>query len=90
MERIGHLEKRPDARSQILAVGTLACPACDAPVAPGPRPLLPPDALSCPVCAHGAPVRDFLSLGTPARPARVAVRVLVAATAAAPRRRRTG
>jgi hypothetical protein len=75
MERIEHFEKRTDAKSQLLAVGTLACPECDAPVAPGPMPLLPPDPLSCPICDHGAPVRDFLSLKTPSRPARVAVRV---------------
>jgi hypothetical protein len=28
MERIGHFEKREDERSQIVAVGTLACPEC--------------------------------------------------------------
>jgi hypothetical protein len=75
MERIGHFEKREDHRSRLLAVGTLACPECDAPVAPGPLPLLPPDPLSCPVCSHGGAVRDFLSLAHPSRPARVAVRI---------------
>jgi uncharacterized paraquat-inducible protein A len=75
MERIGHFEKREDERSQIVAVGTLACPECDAPVAPGPLPLAPHHALSCPVCGHGAAVREFLSLAQPSRPARVAVRV---------------
>ena len=75
MERIHHLEKRDDARSQVVALGTLACPECDAPVATGPLPLLPPDPLSCPVCAHGAAVRDFLSLDSPTRPARVQVRI---------------
>ena len=75
MERIGHFEKREDHRSQIVAVGTLACPECDAPVAPGPLALVPHDPLSCPVCAHAARVRDFLSLAPPSRPARVAVRV---------------
>jgi hypothetical protein len=75
MERIGHFEKREDERSQIVAVGTLACPECDAPVAPGPTPLAPHEPLSCPVCAHAGAVRDFLSLTPPTRPARVAVRV---------------
>lgn len=75
MERIGHFEKREDERSQIVAVGTLACPECDAPVAPGPRPLAPHEPLTCPVCSHGGPVREFLSLTPPTRPARVAVRV---------------
>jgi hypothetical protein len=71
----GPQERRDDARSQLVAVGTLACPACDAPVAPGDRPLLPPEPLSCPVCSHDAPVRDFLSLDRPTRPAHVEVRV---------------
>ena len=31
---------------------------------------------ACPFCEHGGAVRDFLSLADPARPARVAVRVL--------------
>jgi hypothetical protein len=75
MERIGHFEKREDERSQIVAVGTLACPECDAPVAPGPLPLAPHDVLNCPVCGHAGAVRDFLSLAQPSRPARVAVRV---------------
>ena len=74
MERVGHFEKRIERRSQVVALGTLACPACDAPVAPG-RPLRSPEPLSCPVCAHGAAVRDFLSLDQPTRPARVQVRI---------------
>jgi hypothetical protein len=75
MERVGHFEKRIERRSQVVALGTLACPACDAPVAPGERPLRPSEALRCPVCAHGAAVRDFLSLDQPTRPARVQVRI---------------
>ena len=62
------------ATSTRLASGTLACPECDAPVAPAGR-LSPADPLACPYCAHGGAVRDFLSLGSPARPARVVVRV---------------
>ena len=58
-----------------LATGTLACPVCDAPVAPAGV-MSPADALECPVCRHGGRVRDFLSLAAPARPARVAVRVV--------------
>jgi hypothetical protein len=58
-----------------LGTGTLACPRCDAPVAPGPTPLAPPDPVACPYCGHGAPVRDFLSLESPARPARVEITV---------------
>jgi hypothetical protein len=79
MERIGHFEKGEDQRSQIVAHGTLACPECDAPVSPGDRPLAPREPLSCPVCAHGAAVRDFLSLAPPTRPARVVVRVTLPA-----------
>ena len=63
------------ARSTRLASGTLACPACDAPVSPGGARLAPPDPLVCPFCHHGGRVRDFLSLGEPTRPARVVVRV---------------
>lgn len=62
-------------RSTHLATGTLACPSCDAPVAPGPDPLAPADPLSCPVCLRAGAVRDFLSLAAPSRPARVDVRV---------------
>jgi hypothetical protein len=58
-----------------LGTGTLACPRCDAPVAPGDAPLAPADAVACPYCDHGGRVRDFLSLDDPARPARVEIRV---------------
>jgi len=66
-------EERRLGRSSRLASGTLACPACDAPVAPGPIPLAVAHAIGCPYCRHVAPVRDFLSLASPSRPARVAV-----------------
>jgi hypothetical protein len=59
-----------------LGTGTLACPRCDAPVAPGDRPIAPPDPLHCPFCGHAGAVRDFLSLAAPERPARVEVRVI--------------
>lgn len=79
-ERIGRLagtqEERRVARSSLLATGTLACPACDAPVAPPTWALTPADAVACPFCYHGARARDFLSIEAPARPARVDVRVV--------------
>lgn len=69
-------EERRDARSARVAAGTLACPACDAPVALTSGPVAPADPLACPFCGHAAAVRDFLSLATPSRPARVEVRVV--------------
>jgi hypothetical protein len=62
-------------RSTRLGVGTLACPRCDAPVAPA-GPLSPVAVIACPFCGHGGPLREFLSLGAPTRPARVVVRVV--------------
>jgi hypothetical protein len=38
--------------------------------------MTPAQAVGCPYCGHAAAVRDFLSLAAPARPARVAVRVV--------------
>ena len=67
---------RLGARTGHLASGTLACPRCDAPVALAAGTASPADALGCPFCAHSASVRDFLSLTSPTRPARVAVRVV--------------
>jgi hypothetical protein len=61
--------------TSVLAEGTLACPECDAPIAPPPFPLSPADPLGCGFCEHAAAVRDFLSLAPPPRPARVVVRV---------------
>jgi hypothetical protein len=71
----GMEEERKATNTRTMAVGTLACPACDAPVAPI-GPLTPSQPLACPFCAHEARVRDFLSLATPTRPARVVVRVI--------------
>ena len=68
-------EERRDARGDRLAAGSLACPRCDAPVAIGTEPCTPAAATVCPFCGHGAPLRDFLSLAQPTRPARVIVRV---------------
>jgi hypothetical protein len=79
----GPREVRYRARSNQLAAGTLACPRCDAPVAPA-RPLSPAEWIGCPFCAHAGAVRAFLSLAPPTRPARVVVRVY------APQRRPVG
>ncbi|MHB8691377.1 MAG: hypothetical protein ACYDHH_09030 [Solirubrobacteraceae bacterium] len=68
-------ERRRAGRAGVIASGTLACARCDAPVAPGPRALAITDQLCCPFCDHSGPVRDFLSLAVPNRPARVTIRV---------------
>ena len=70
----GQEELRPTTRSGRVASGSLACGCCDAPVALA-APAALTDALTCPYCAHRGPVRDFLSLADPTRPARVVVRV---------------
>ena len=72
-------EEQRSARSSRVALGTLACPLCDAPVAPGPVALAPAAQLSCPVCLHDAAVRDFLTLGAPTRAAHVQVRAVLRA-----------
>jgi uncharacterized paraquat-inducible protein A len=74
--RQGVQEEQRRARTNLLAVGTIACPHCDAPVALPRQRLTPLDVLSCPYCDHRAPLRDFLSLDAPSRPTRVAVRVV--------------
>ncbi len=71
----GSYEERKSVRTWTLATGTLACPDCDAPVAPGESPLRPADAISCPYCLSAGRVRDFLTLEDPSRPAHVKVRV---------------
>jgi hypothetical protein len=70
-------EKRRSIRSTRLGAGTLACARCDAPVALGgvARSLM--DQLTCPYCDNHGPLRDFLSLALPTRPARVIVRVAI-------------
>src|SRR3954453_13182247 len=74
----GDHEHRP-GRSTRLGTGTLACPGCDAPVAPGPVPLMPTSRLICPFCLKAVFVRDFLSHGWPPRPALVLVPILPSA-----------
>jgi hypothetical protein len=66
---------RPREAGSTLAIGTLACPSCDAPVLPAPAGNSPADPLACGYCGEVAPVRDFLSLDEPTRPTRVAVRL---------------
>ncbi|MEA2473059.1 MAG: hypothetical protein QOE06_974 [Thermoleophilaceae bacterium] len=68
-------EERRRARSSRFARGTLACPECDAPVAPA-RAMSPAEPLECPFCERAGAVRDFLSLTSPSRPAHVDVRVV--------------
>ena len=72
----GTEEERRVTRSWRLATGTLACPLCDAPVALAAGGLSPADPLACPFCRHTGAVRDFLSLASPSRPARVEVLVI--------------
>ncbi|MBV9421346.1 MAG: hypothetical protein JOZ98_00410 [Solirubrobacterales bacterium] len=72
---VAHEEKRKAIRSTRLGVGTLACRRCDIPIAIGPDPRSAVDELTCPFCGTRGPVRDFLSLASPTRPARVVVRV---------------
>ncbi|MEA2194454.1 MAG: hypothetical protein QOG42_888 [Solirubrobacteraceae bacterium] len=74
--RVGAHEERRPSRVWRLASGTLACPCCDAPVALGGRTVKFSQDLDCPFCRHTAPLRDFLSLATPTRPARVEVRMI--------------
>jgi hypothetical protein len=69
-----HEQERRETRTGRLGVGTLACSRCDAPVAIGTDPLMLADRLTCPFCQNHAPVRDFLSLTLPIRPARVVLR----------------
>ena len=70
----GTQELRRDLTAWKLATGTLACPDCDAPIAPIGA-MAPSDPLACPVCNRAGALRDFLSLSEPTRPARVDVRV---------------
>jgi hypothetical protein len=76
VERVaGRHELRSAETTWQMATGTLACPACDAPVLPSPGGMSPRDTMSCGFCRHGGAVRDFLSLAEPTRPTRVVVRV---------------
>jgi hypothetical protein len=74
-ERIGRVHEELRLRSRVVSLGTLACPRCDAPVSPGTRALSPAEPIACPFCGEHGPVRDFLSLSTPTRPAHVEIRI---------------
>jgi hypothetical protein len=68
-------EGRRSTATDRLCGGTLACDRCDAPIDPGREPISLGQNLTCPFCRRHAPARDFLSLASPTRPARVAVRI---------------
>jgi hypothetical protein len=70
---IGHHEERSAARPWHLATGSLACPACDAPVVLTRQRARTTDALQCPFCDCSGALRDFLSLAQPPRAPRVNV-----------------
>ena len=72
-ERIGRVHEELRLRSRVVSMGTLACPRCDAPVAPGARALSPAEPIECPFCGEAGRVRDFLSLASPTRPAHVEI-----------------
>jgi hypothetical protein len=75
VSRLGRISIYPRAGEvRTLGTGSLACPQCDAPVAIAGV-LRAHDALSCPYCETAGPLRDFLSLAEPTRPARVIIRV---------------
>jgi hypothetical protein len=69
------VEYRRATRGDRLGEATITCPACDAPVAIGQGRRRLDEALSCPFCGRGGPVRDFLSLARPTRPTRVVLRI---------------
>jgi hypothetical protein len=71
----GRHERRRTQTSWEMATGTLACPACDAPVLPSIAPMSPPDPIARGFCQHVGAVRDFVTLGEPTRPTHVVVRV---------------
>ena len=73
-------EERRDRRTTYVAKATLACPSCDAPVAPPTAAVPVTHELACPYCGHGGPARDFLSFDRPVRPAVVTVRVALKAS----------
>jgi hypothetical protein len=68
-------EERRAIRSDRLCEATLACDGCDAPVSLGGEAVSLTHRLTCPYCGRSGPVRDFLSLARPTRPARVTVRI---------------
>jgi hypothetical protein len=79
----GQVEQRRAIRAGVLCDATLACARCDAPISTGGRALAIAERLICPFCDHRGPVRDFLSLAAPTRPARVVVTLSLPAVSAA-------
>jgi hypothetical protein len=63
---------------QVLAWGSLACPACSLPLSPAPR--VPPRArLECGFCNHAAPAIEFLReeiVDTPGNDAKLVARIV--------------
>ena len=76
----GRYERRRTQATWEMATGTLACPACDAPVLPAPGASSPADPIACGFCGEGGAIRDFLSLAEPTRPTRVVVRISIGAS----------
>jgi hypothetical protein len=72
-ERVEHHEERRTPRPWHLATGSLACPACDAPVVMNAQRGRLADAIECPFCDRTGALRDFLSLAQPPRAPRVHV-----------------
>lgn len=72
--RTGAREIGEASSSLRVARGTLSCPRCDAPIGLGGRAVTFAERLDCPFCRHTGALRDFLSLATPTRAARVEVR----------------
>ena len=75
---ISHQQRRSLRGGHVVA-GTLACGGCDAPIALGVASVAPTAPLACPFCGRAGTVREFLSLAVPSRPARVLVRLSLAA-----------
>ncbi|HSI81461.1 MAG TPA: hypothetical protein VK919_12515 [Solirubrobacterales bacterium] len=62
---------------QVLAWGSLACPACELPISPAPR-VRPRAELQCAFCDHAAPAIEFLReeiVDTPANDAKLVARI---------------
>lgn len=72
-------EERHASRPWRLGPATLACPRCDAPVALGGRAVRFSEHLDCPFCRHTGPLREFVSLALPSRPARIEIRMIAGA-----------
>ena len=56
---VGEDRRLVAAGAQILARGSLVCPACALPISPAPK-VGPREPLACAYCDHAAPAIDFL------------------------------